>query len=129
MRAGGWARPVHRWTSIVFTLAVIANFVARGMGQGEPPAWITYSPLPPLFLQLFTGCICLRCTTGAELSVRAPRRHLEAVQQRVTQAVPAGVMGPAERTPSGRWVLSSDRNRWAVASWRWAACSSAPPVR
>ncbi|MBM9912129.1 MULTISPECIES: hypothetical protein [Stenotrophomonas] len=55
MRAGGWARPVHRWTSIVFTLAVIANFVARGMGQGEPPAWITYSPLPPLFLQLFTG--------------------------------------------------------------------------
>lgn len=55
MRAGGWARPVHRWTSIVFTLAVIANFVARAMGQGEPPAWITYSPLPPLFLQLFTG--------------------------------------------------------------------------
>lgn len=55
MSAGGWARPVHRWTSIVFTLAVIANFVARGLGQGEPPPWLTYSPLPPLFLQLFTG--------------------------------------------------------------------------
>ncbi|KRG61985.1 hypothetical protein [Stenotrophomonas maltophilia] len=60
MSRGGWARPVHRWTSIVFTLivftlAVIANFVARGLGQGEPAAWITYSPLPPLFLQLFTG--------------------------------------------------------------------------
>ncbi|KAG1059490.1 hypothetical protein G6F40_018131 [Rhizopus arrhizus] len=55
MSRGGWARPVHRWTSIVFTLAVIANFVARAMGQGEPAAWITYSPLPPLFLQLFTG--------------------------------------------------------------------------
>ncbi|SMR81205.1 MULTISPECIES: hypothetical protein [Stenotrophomonas] len=55
MRAGGWARPVHRWTSIVFTLTVIANFVARWTGQGEPPAWVTYSPLPPLFLQLFTG--------------------------------------------------------------------------
>ncbi|QKW56748.1 hypothetical protein [Stenotrophomonas sp. NA06056] len=55
MRAGGWARPVHRWTSIIFTLAVIANFVGRWAGQGEPPAWITYSPLPPLFLQLFTG--------------------------------------------------------------------------
>ena len=55
MSRGGWVRPVHRWTSIVFTLAVIANFVARAMGQGEPAAWITYSPLPPLFLQLFTG--------------------------------------------------------------------------
>ncbi|MDA5342905.1 MULTISPECIES: hypothetical protein [Stenotrophomonas maltophilia group] len=55
MSRGGWARPVHRWTSIVFTLAVIANFVARAMEQGEPAAWITYSPLPPLFLQLFTG--------------------------------------------------------------------------
>ncbi|AYA90834.1 MULTISPECIES: hypothetical protein [Stenotrophomonas] len=55
MSRGGWARPVHRWTSIVFTLAVIANFAARGLGQGEPAAWITYSPLPPLFLQLFTG--------------------------------------------------------------------------
>ncbi len=55
MSRGGWARPVHRWTSIVFTLAVIANFVVRVMGQGEPAAWLTYSPLPPLFLQLFTG--------------------------------------------------------------------------
>lgn len=55
MSLGGWARPVHRWTSIVFTLAVIANFVVRAMGQGEPAAWLTYSPLPPLFLQLFTG--------------------------------------------------------------------------
>ncbi|KKF87769.1 hypothetical protein D7U93_06835 [Stenotrophomonas maltophilia] len=55
MSRGGWARPVHRWTSIVFTLAVIANFVVRGLGQGEPATWITYSPLPPLFLQLFTG--------------------------------------------------------------------------
>jgi len=34
---------------------VIANFAVRGLGQGEPAAWITYSPLPPLFLQLFTG--------------------------------------------------------------------------
>ncbi|MEN5095388.1 hypothetical protein [Stenotrophomonas sp. TWI1409] len=55
MSRGGWARPVHRWTSIVFTLAVIANFAVRGLGQGEPAAWITYSPLLPLFLQLFTG--------------------------------------------------------------------------
>lgn len=55
MSRGSWSRPVHRWTSIVFTVTVIANFIARGLGQGGPAAWITYSPLPPLFLQLFTG--------------------------------------------------------------------------
>ena len=25
------------------------------MARGEPPAWIVYSPLLPLFLQLFSG--------------------------------------------------------------------------
>lgn len=49
-------RQVHRWTSIVFTLTVIANFVALARGGGAaPPPWITYSPLPPLGLLLFTG--------------------------------------------------------------------------
>jgi hypothetical protein len=46
-------RQTHRWLSIVFTLTVIANFVA--MARGTPPAWVTYSPLPPLFLLLFSG--------------------------------------------------------------------------
>ena len=51
-----WIRQAHRWISIVFTVTVIANFVALGTGQGQqPPAWITYSPLPPLFLLLFSG--------------------------------------------------------------------------
>lgn len=50
-----WIRQFHRWVSIAFTLTVIANFVARGTGQGEPPAWVTYSPLLPLFLLLFSG--------------------------------------------------------------------------
>lgn len=48
-----WIRQGHRVLSIVFTMAVIANFAA--MGLGEPPAWVVYSPLPPLFLLLFTG--------------------------------------------------------------------------
>jgi hypothetical protein len=39
--------------SIAFTLTVIANFAVRS--QGEPPAWVTYSPLPPLALLLFSG--------------------------------------------------------------------------
>ena len=46
-------RQFHRWTSIVFTLTVIANFVA--MALGKPPMWLVYSPLPFLFLLLFTG--------------------------------------------------------------------------
>ncbi len=48
-----WIRQIHRWIAIIFTLTVIANFAA--MTQGQPPAWITYSPLPPLFVLLFTG--------------------------------------------------------------------------
>ncbi|HZP10947.1 MAG TPA: hypothetical protein VFB36_00855 [Nevskiaceae bacterium] len=50
-----WIRQTHRWLSIAFTLTVIANFIQIGMGKGQPPNWVTYSPLPFLFLQLFTG--------------------------------------------------------------------------
>ena len=49
-------RQTHRWLSIAFTITVIANFVALGLGRGkQPPAWITYSPLLPLALLLFSG--------------------------------------------------------------------------
>ncbi|MTD95364.1 hypothetical protein GIW81_13575 [Hyphomicrobium sp. xq] len=48
-----WIRQFHRWLSIAFTVTVIANFFA--MSLGEPPAWVVYSPLLPLFLLLFTG--------------------------------------------------------------------------
>ncbi|MGA9006505.1 MAG: hypothetical protein WBE48_07755 [Xanthobacteraceae bacterium] len=47
-------RQVHRWLSIVFTVAVIANFFAMGLGK-PPSSWVVYSPLLPLFLLLFTG--------------------------------------------------------------------------
>jgi hypothetical protein len=46
-------RQTHRWVSMAFTLTVIANFAA--LTQGQPPAWVTYSPLPPLALLLITG--------------------------------------------------------------------------
>jgi hypothetical protein len=46
-------RQIHRWLSIVFTMTVVANFAA--MALGEPPAWVVYAPLLPLFLLLFTG--------------------------------------------------------------------------
>jgi len=51
-----WIRQTHRWLSIVFTVTVIANFVALAQGGGGmPPPWITYSPLLPLALLLFSG--------------------------------------------------------------------------
>jgi hypothetical protein len=49
-----WVRQVHRWMSIAFTLTVIANFAALSRG-GTPPPWVTYSPLLPLALLLFSG--------------------------------------------------------------------------
>ncbi len=46
-------RQFHRWISIIFTLTVSANFAAMAFGQ--PPNWIVYSPLLPLFLLLASG--------------------------------------------------------------------------
>ena len=48
-----WIRQIHRWLSIVFTVAVIITFVA--LQREKPPVWVSYLPLPPLFLLLFTG--------------------------------------------------------------------------
>ncbi len=53
MRLNAWVRQTHRWLSILFTATVVANFIA--MGLGEPPSWVVFSPLLPLFLLLFTG--------------------------------------------------------------------------
>ena len=53
MHWNAWIRQSHRWLAILFTATVIANFAAMAFGQ--PPAWIVYAPLPPLFLMLFTG--------------------------------------------------------------------------
>jgi cellulose synthase/poly-beta-1,6-N-acetylglucosamine synthase-like glycosyltransferase len=49
-----WIRQTHRWLSIAFTVTVIANFIALAQ-EGTPPPWVTYSPLLPLALLLFTG--------------------------------------------------------------------------
>ena len=50
-------RRLHRWVSMAFTLAVAANFTV--MIWGQPPAWVTYSPLPPLLILLVTGLVML----------------------------------------------------------------------
>jgi hypothetical protein len=48
-----WVRQIHRWLSVAFTVAVIVTFVA--LGEKEPVVWVSYLPLLPLALLLFTG--------------------------------------------------------------------------
>lgn len=56
MTVSRFIRSFHRWTSMAFTLTVIANFVAIGfMGQADVPPLVTYAPLLPLFLLLCSG--------------------------------------------------------------------------
>jgi hypothetical protein len=50
-----WIRQIHRWVSIAFTVTVAANFIALAQANGTPPPWITYSPLVPLAVLLFSG--------------------------------------------------------------------------
>jgi hypothetical protein len=54
VRMSKFIRTFHRWTSITFTLVVLAIFAMLGLGQ-TPAQWIYYVPLLPLFLLLITG--------------------------------------------------------------------------
>jgi hypothetical protein len=65
-----WIRQVHRWLAIIFTVTVIANFAVRAIG--EPPMWVTYSPLAPLFLLMFTGLYMYFLPYAAKRRARAP---------------------------------------------------------
>ena len=53
MRWNKWIRQMHRWLSLAFTLAVIANIAA--MGMTEPAVWIGLLALVPLIPLLITG--------------------------------------------------------------------------
>ncbi len=48
-----WVRQIHRWLSIAFTLAVIANMVV--LAREQPPVWVGQLALLPLVLLLLTG--------------------------------------------------------------------------
>jgi hypothetical protein len=48
-----WIRQVHRWLSIAFTLAVIANVVA--MMLEKQAVWVGLLALLPLILLMLTG--------------------------------------------------------------------------
>ena len=48
-----WIRQIHRWLAVTFTVTVIATFVA--LAQDDPVVWVSYLPLLPLALLLFSG--------------------------------------------------------------------------
>jgi len=48
-----WVRQVHRWLSIIFTVAVIINIVA--MVREVQAVWVGLLALLPLILLMLTG--------------------------------------------------------------------------
>ena len=48
-----WVRQIHRWLSVAFTVAVIANIVV--LGQEKIAVWVGLLTLLPLASLLFTG--------------------------------------------------------------------------
>lgn len=48
-------RQVHRWTTIVFTAAVIYVTVVVNTAKQEPAEWVYLLPLAPLALLFLTG--------------------------------------------------------------------------
>ena len=53
MNWNNWIRQIHRWLSIAFTVAVIANVVA--MVQEKQAIWVGLLALLPLVLLLLSG--------------------------------------------------------------------------
>lgn len=53
MSASFWIRKFHRWMSVLFTVSVVVTLIA--LQQAKPTVWMSYVPLLPLALLLFTG--------------------------------------------------------------------------
>lgn len=73
MKWNKWIRQVHRWLSIVFTLAVIANVVAMAMGQQI--VWVGLVALFPLIVLLLSGLYLFVLPYAAKW--RRPRMSLD----------------------------------------------------
>jgi hypothetical protein len=92
-----WVRQSHRGVAIGFTVTVIVNFVALGLGQGQPPAWVTYSPLLPLAVLLLTGLYLFVL----------PYALTECSAGRTTKGRVAHASGTADRTRNFSRLVSS----------------------
>lgn len=53
MSKSHWIRQIHRWVSVAFTLAVVANVVA--MAMGSQAVWVGLLALFPLTVLSLTG--------------------------------------------------------------------------
>lgn len=49
-----WVRSLHRWMSVLITVAIIAVTVVSVV-QDEPPEWVFFVPLLPLTALLLSG--------------------------------------------------------------------------
>ena len=74
MNWNAWIRQIHRWLSIAFTLAVIANLVA--LAQNIQALWIGLLALFPMILLLVTGLYLFALPYAAKW--RRGRRAAEA---------------------------------------------------
>ncbi|TRO96291.1 hypothetical protein FKB34_04345 [Glycocaulis profundi] len=54
MTVSAWIRQSHRWLAIAFTIGFLVNIFATVTGT-EPPVWVYFLALIPLFLLLPTG--------------------------------------------------------------------------
>lgn len=77
-----WIRQLHRWLSIIFTLAVIANLIA--LAQQKQVVWVGFLALFPLIFLLLTGLylFVLPYTARARGAVSARPRDDRPPQQR-----------------------------------------------
>ena len=64
-------RTVHRWTSIVFTVAVIYVTVVVNTAREEPAQWVYLLPLLPLGALLLTGLYLFVLPNAARLRGRS----------------------------------------------------------
>lgn len=71
MRGNTWARQIHRWASIVFTVAVLFVTAVVTRGKGEPAEWVYLLPLVPLGLLLVTGLFLFVLPYAARLRRRS----------------------------------------------------------
>jgi len=56
MNWNDWVRQTHRWLSIAFTVAAVANIIVNIAGlQGAPAIWVGLAALFPLILLLLSG--------------------------------------------------------------------------
>ena len=74
MKWSHWIRQAHRWLSVLFVMAVVANFVAMGMGLGPEAQWVGFLALVPLIPMLLTGIYLFILPYTAKRRAAVPTR-------------------------------------------------------